>query len=402
MTWFKIDDGFYDHPKFLDLPNAAVGLWAKAGAWCGRHLTDGVIPASQVRVLKGTPAQIRVLLEVGLWVECESDSGAKCYRFHDWEDFQPTREQKLQERANSAERQRRSRERRQVGANLDSIRTRSEHELHPNVTSNRTELASEHGPNLHTNRTRTRPESNSPNSHYQHEQENVTRDSHVTPSRDKRVSHTQVSHRPDPTRPDPTNTGVEVAASYNVDSDKPAKLAAAIDHAVLVRPGSRPGLTSAVKNLTRQGYANEDIIAGLKAWQARPDAGPGLLRNLVDDASASREAKTQASLTRTAINNCHLCDDRGLIDTFDDAGIPIAIRCDHTNPPTPITTTRQPHKPRTSASLRRQLINTATRNPSETHQNDPPDDKQPHPAPQPPNHTPNPANDHTDPETKTA
>ncbi|STD70923.1 Uncharacterised protein [Corynebacterium ulcerans] len=35
MTWFKVDDGFYDHPKFLDVPNAAVGLWVKAGAWAG-------------------------------------------------------------------------------------------------------------------------------------------------------------------------------------------------------------------------------------------------------------------------------------------------------------------------------------------------------------------------------
>lgn len=33
MTWFKVDDGFYDHPKVDQLPNAAVGLWVKCGAW---------------------------------------------------------------------------------------------------------------------------------------------------------------------------------------------------------------------------------------------------------------------------------------------------------------------------------------------------------------------------------
>lgn len=50
MTWFKLDDGFYDHPKVADLPNAAVGLWVKAAVWCSKHLTDGVVPASRRRM----------------------------------------------------------------------------------------------------------------------------------------------------------------------------------------------------------------------------------------------------------------------------------------------------------------------------------------------------------------
>ena len=153
ITWFKIDDGFYDHPKFLDLPNGAIGLWAKAGAWCGKHLTDGLIPATKVKMLKGTSAQVRDLIDAGLWSQTESESGAKAYLFHDWNDFQPTREQKLKERADSAERQRQSRARK---------------------------------------------------AQEQEQSENVTRDSHVTGSRDSRVSHAHVSQRPDPTRPDPT------------------------------------------------------------------------------------------------------------------------------------------------------------------------------------------------------
>lgn len=69
MPWFKVDDSFYDHPKFLDVPNAAVGLWTKAGAWCGKHLTDGVIPATQVKRFKGTNAQVNALISAGLWEE---------------------------------------------------------------------------------------------------------------------------------------------------------------------------------------------------------------------------------------------------------------------------------------------------------------------------------------------
>lgn len=51
MVWFKVDDGFYDHPKFLDVPNAAIGLWAKAGAWCVKHDTNGYISKKQTRLL---------------------------------------------------------------------------------------------------------------------------------------------------------------------------------------------------------------------------------------------------------------------------------------------------------------------------------------------------------------
>lgn len=177
MSWFKVDDSFYDHPKFLDVPNAAIGLWAKAGAWCGKHLTDGVIPATQVKLFKGTNSQINALISARIWIEDRSENGAKVYRFHDWNEYQPTREQKLKEREESAERQRKSRERKRAE---------------------------------------------------QAQRENVTRDSHVTPSRDSHECHTRVSQRPDPTRPDPTRTSKEVPSSRDTTAkadgaNKPAK-----------------------------------------------------------------------------------------------------------------------------------------------------------------------------------
>lgn len=87
MPWFKVDDGFYDHPKVENLPMAARGLWLTCGVWCAKHLTDGVISAKRVRALGGTPAQIKALIKNGLWSECKGDSGAKCYAFHDWFDM---------------------------------------------------------------------------------------------------------------------------------------------------------------------------------------------------------------------------------------------------------------------------------------------------------------------------
>ena len=176
MTWFKVDDGFYDHPKFLEVPNAAVGLWVKAGAWCGRHLTDGLIPAAQIKLFKGTPAQVKALTSARIWVETQTENGSKAYRFNDWNEYQPTREQKLKERADAAERQRKKRERK-------------------------------------------RPE--------QQEPENVTRDSHVTGARDSHESHTNLSQHPDPSRPDPTlittDVVIEEGGKPEVEPEKPKR-----------------------------------------------------------------------------------------------------------------------------------------------------------------------------------
>ena len=121
MTWFKVDDGFYDHPKVEELPNAAVGLWVKAGAWCSKHETDGVIPASRVKALKGTPSQISALIRCGLWVETESESGAKAYSFRNWLDYQPGREERREERAMWREKKRKSRRRKSAEQQLSLI-----------------------------------------------------------------------------------------------------------------------------------------------------------------------------------------------------------------------------------------------------------------------------------------
>lgn len=44
MGWVRIDDSFYDHPKFVNLTMESVGLWVSLLAWSNRNLTDGVVP----------------------------------------------------------------------------------------------------------------------------------------------------------------------------------------------------------------------------------------------------------------------------------------------------------------------------------------------------------------------
>ena len=105
MPWFKVDDGWWSHPKTLQLSDAAQALWVRAGSWSMKHLTDGAIPGYALSVLRAKPAAVRELVAVGLWLP-EGDG----YAFHDWGSYQPTREQVEGDRRAAAERQQRARD----------------------------------------------------------------------------------------------------------------------------------------------------------------------------------------------------------------------------------------------------------------------------------------------------
>ncbi|MFB8393702.1 hypothetical protein [Streptomyces yangpuensis] len=76
MPWFKIDDSAHSHPKFMRAGNAALGLWLRCGSYSAQHLLEGFVPKSVVKPFGGTPAQVRKLLEAGLW----HDAGHDCKR----------------------------------------------------------------------------------------------------------------------------------------------------------------------------------------------------------------------------------------------------------------------------------------------------------------------------------
>lgn len=76
MPWFKIDDSAHSHPKFIRAGNAALGLWLRCGSYSAQHLLEGFIPKAVVKPFGGTPAQVRKLLEAGLW----HDAGHDCKR----------------------------------------------------------------------------------------------------------------------------------------------------------------------------------------------------------------------------------------------------------------------------------------------------------------------------------
>ena len=43
MAWVRVDDSFYDHPKFQDAGPLGLALWVTGLAYCNRNQTDGVI-----------------------------------------------------------------------------------------------------------------------------------------------------------------------------------------------------------------------------------------------------------------------------------------------------------------------------------------------------------------------
>lgn len=114
ITWFKVDDGFAFHPKAIMAGNAALGLWVRAGAWCGANLTDGALPKHMIGTFGAQKRDARKLVEVGLWVETKDG-----YQFHEWEQMQPSKAEVLAERAKNKERQQRFRDRQRNGVTND-------------------------------------------------------------------------------------------------------------------------------------------------------------------------------------------------------------------------------------------------------------------------------------------
>lgn len=103
MAWFKVDDGFWAHPKTFMLSDAAIALWLKAGTWASQMLTDGMIPANAVSIFRTTDEVAQELVQSGLW-----RSTGVGFVFHDWDEYQPSAEVEKTKRAARAESGRRA------------------------------------------------------------------------------------------------------------------------------------------------------------------------------------------------------------------------------------------------------------------------------------------------------
>lgn len=108
MTWVRLDDGFFRHPKARAAGKDGRALFVAGLCWSADNLTDGFIPtASLAQVLHDAevraPTVVR-LVDAGLWEP--TDVG---WHIHDFLDFNKSREAVLKERDAWRKRQTRAR-----------------------------------------------------------------------------------------------------------------------------------------------------------------------------------------------------------------------------------------------------------------------------------------------------
>jgi hypothetical protein len=98
MSWVKLDDQFFSHPKAREAGKDACLLYLAGLTYCARHLTDGKIPKSAVAIIAAEawakPTSAAKLIEVGFWHD-----GGDHYTAHDYLDHNPSREHVQGERA---------------------------------------------------------------------------------------------------------------------------------------------------------------------------------------------------------------------------------------------------------------------------------------------------------------
>jgi hypothetical protein len=100
MTWARFDDGYAQSPKIIGLTDKAFRLHVTAICYAAQMMTDGFIPEAAPRFWQLTKA-IPELVGAGL---LEVAQGG--WAVHDFLEYNPSREQVLNERATATEQRR--------------------------------------------------------------------------------------------------------------------------------------------------------------------------------------------------------------------------------------------------------------------------------------------------------
>ena len=102
MTWVRLDDDFYHHPKVLKAGPLCIAMQVAGLCYCNHYLTDGFIPESSVSNLLNIENArdseyktiVSKLVACEMWEPVEGG-----YQIHDFLDYQPSKEQVLEERS---------------------------------------------------------------------------------------------------------------------------------------------------------------------------------------------------------------------------------------------------------------------------------------------------------------
>lgn len=94
MTWTRLDDAVYDHPKLADVDEPAARLlWVWSLCWSNRFGTNGFLPVKSMRNLGRTAGVADLdnaaaeLVEARLWIPVEGG-----WQIHDFLDYNPSAE----------------------------------------------------------------------------------------------------------------------------------------------------------------------------------------------------------------------------------------------------------------------------------------------------------------------
>ena len=74
MSWAKLDDGFWMHPKTVRAGNEAAGIFCRCLSYCGAYLTDGLIPEAVALSIAGKPRALEQAIEAGLLTRLDTGS----------------------------------------------------------------------------------------------------------------------------------------------------------------------------------------------------------------------------------------------------------------------------------------------------------------------------------------
>ncbi len=279
MTWFKVDDGFYDHPKVLNLSLAARGLWVTVGSWCAKHETDGEISQRQIRALGGTKRLVDQLVQARMLDEICTESAPNVYRMCSWSEWNPTSDELQAKRDAWRESKNRFREQK-----------RAEQEECKSVQRGHSQVSNE-----------------------------VSKG--VSSQESKGVSRTT-----DPTRPDPTikKEGKKETADVTVEAS-PTPPPPPLDAPV---GGSRASLGFAA-------YGTIDDPRCAKHKDLPRDQVPAC-RDCAHARQVLQERhEHEKQEARRLIDECPWCDERGIANLHDRQGRPVAVKCDHVHQPVP-------------------------------------------------------------------
>lgn len=104
MGWARMDDGYMDHPKIMEVGLMAEMLDRRAIEHAAKYETDGLITRSAIRRIgrdiTKVPSRVLALVEVGRWTVNEGGG----WWIHDYLKYNPSKVQKEAQREAGRER----------------------------------------------------------------------------------------------------------------------------------------------------------------------------------------------------------------------------------------------------------------------------------------------------------